>query len=479
MQITDEKTTTRTHRHDVLFAALSCASAMTLIVLGDWTLNIGLHPALAQLVPIAREASSIAKVATFFVVAVMCYMYPKKLQLKALSLAAGCMAVVAAVLLMIGLRIGSPVVLLVGAPILAVARAWACIIVGSALVSLPTSTCMKSVFAAFIATAALRTFVGGSPDGVLSAALLAVMCVGSLTLAIAPARPQFVAAHETGRELSVLSVEQPSSVLPFSHKVFVAIFLFSLAFGYSLTFRSVNGAPAISALSGLLLLLVLTTMLMGKPRFDFDVLYRVAVLMILAGLLISLVPHAPDTFTNVLLSSGSECFQALVWCLLAAIGRQNIYAALSMVAWGQFALQGGVLCGTTLGHVVNSAYAQSPDVLPLITCIIIFVFVAYQIVALAGLSFEATIRGIQPAQSLVVSDRAIEFEHICKEIGNEYDLTQRESEIFLLMAKGRNNRFIQEELCLSHNTVKTHIMHIYAKLGVHSHQELIDLAEHW
>ena len=64
-------------------------------------------------------------------------------------------------------------------------------------------------------------------------------------------------------------------------------------------------------------------------------------------------------------------------------------------------------------------------------------------------------------------------------VGQEHDLTQREGEIFLLMAKGRNNRFIQEELCLSHNTVKTHIMHIYAKLGVHSHQELIDLVEHW
>jgi len=30
---------------------------------------------------------------------------------------------------------------------------------------------------------------------------------------------------------------------------------------------------------------------------------------------------------------------------------------------------------------------------------------------------------------------------------------------------------------LSRNTVKTHVQNIYAKLGVHSQQELIDLVE--
>ncbi|MCR5582478.1 MAG: LuxR family transcriptional regulator, partial [Eggerthellaceae bacterium] len=30
---------------------------------------------------------------------------------------------------------------------------------------------------------------------------------------------------------------------------------------------------------------------------------------------------------------------------------------------------------------------------------------------------------------------------------------------------------------ISRNTAKSHIKHVYSKLGVHSHQELIDLAE--
>ena len=35
----------------------------------------------------------------------------------------------------------------------------------------------------------------------------------------------------------------------------------------------------------------------------------------------------------------------------------------------------------------------------------------------------------------------------------------------------------QETLVVSYNTVKTHVSHVYAKLGVHSQQELIDIVE--
>lgn len=475
---TGEKTSVANGGAGTTGAALCCGVAMALIVLGDWTLNMGLHPAMAQIAPTAREASSAAKMLAFVLVVFICYAKPSKLHSRALSIAAGALAVAAAALLMAGLQLTAPGLLMVGAPLLALARAWACVVVGAALVSLSATSCMRSVFTAFIAVAIARSLLGGF-SGELAAGMLALMCVGSLVAAMGLAAPQFKATREGDYEPSVLAVVQPSSVLPFFHKIFVAILLFSLAFGYSLTFRSTNGMPATSAVAGLLLLLVLAVVLMGKSRYNFDSLYRVAVLMILLGLLVSLIPHAPDTFTNVLLSSGSECFQALVWCLLAAIGRQNVYVAIPMIAWGQCALQGGVLCGTTLGHFVNDAYVRSPDLLPAITSAIVFAFVAYQILALHGFSFDAAIRGIQQPKNVVATDRAVEFEQVCAAVGQKHELTQREGEIFLLMAKGRNNRFIQEELCLSHNTVKTHIMHIYAKLGVHSHQELIDLVEHW
>lgn len=55
-------------------------------------------------------------------------------------------------------------------------------------------------------------------------------------------------------------------------------------------------------------------------------------------------------------------------------------------------------------------------------------------------------------------------------------LTPREAEVFALLAQGRSIPYIRDELIISRETAATHAKHIYAKLGVHSRQELIDLA---
>lgn len=63
----------------------------------------------------------------------------------------------------------------------------------------------------------------------------------------------------------------------------------------------------------------------------------------------------------------------------------------------------------------------------------------------------------------------------CRELAKHYDLTTREEEILLLLALGKKPSAIEEELYVAKSTVKTHIKHIYQKLGIHSRQELFDL----
>ncbi len=69
------------------------------------------------------------------------------------------------------------------------------------------------------------------------------------------------------------------------------------------------------------------------------------------------------------------------------------------------------------------------------------------------------------------------MEDRCQELGREHGLTEREIEIFAMLARGRNGSFVQNHYVVSRNTVKTHVKHIYRKLDVHSQQELIDLVE--
>ena len=45
-----------------------------------------------------------------------------------------------------------------------------------------------------------------------------------------------------------------------------------------------------------------------------------------------------------------------------------------------------------------------------------------------------------------------------------------------LLLAGRSRPFIRDELTVSINTVSSHVRSIFSKCGVHSQQELIDLA---
>jgi ATP/maltotriose-dependent transcriptional regulator MalT len=52
-------------------------------------------------------------------------------------------------------------------------------------------------------------------------------------------------------------------------------------------------------------------------------------------------------------------------------------------------------------------------------------------------------------------------------------LTPREREVLLLIAEGRTNQAIANELFLSIGSVKTHSSHVYGKLGVRGRTEAI------
>ncbi len=58
-----------------------------------------------------------------------------------------------------------------------------------------------------------------------------------------------------------------------------------------------------------------------------------------------------------------------------------------------------------------------------------------------------------------------------------YGLTPRESEVLDLWVKGHDTAFIEEQLCVSKYTVKTHVEHIYEKTGTNSKETLIQRYE--
>lgn len=58
----------------------------------------------------------------------------------------------------------------------------------------------------------------------------------------------------------------------------------------------------------------------------------------------------------------------------------------------------------------------------------------------------------------------LEYQKVCQHYRRT--LTDRENEIMELVSKGLNNEEIGAELCISVNTVRTHIKNIYQKYGL-------------
>ena len=58
-------------------------------------------------------------------------------------------------------------------------------------------------------------------------------------------------------------------------------------------------------------------------------------------------------------------------------------------------------------------------------------------------------------------------------LANRYDLSRRESQVALCCVQGMTNLEIGEQLCISEQTVKFHLRHIFVKYGVKRRAELI------
>lgn len=69
------------------------------------------------------------------------------------------------------------------------------------------------------------------------------------------------------------------------------------------------------------------------------------------------------------------------------------------------------------------------------------------------------------------------IERRCLAVARAYGLSPRETDVLVAYAHGRNVAYLAEHLVLSSNTIRSHSKTLYAKLGVHSKQELIDLVE--
>jgi len=93
-------------------------------------------------------------------------------------------------------------------------------------------------------------------------------------------------------------------------------------------------------------------------------------------------------------------------------------------------------------------------------------------------AIEEVVRGgayITPQLAKGLVDQAL-HERSTAASAFEEPLTEREEEVLSLIAEGLTNKEIAGRMVVSLNTVKTHRLHLYQKLGLHTRSELVAFA---
>lgn len=478
-----------------LLSSRDCLLTMAAIALANLAvllMNRSLFPLFDAVFTYARDISVTCSGLACITVGLVSLVRPAWLHGRALETGALVALLAGAALTAAGLAWSNPAVLVAGAVLFIPARGWALLTANLAAMRLATPQAVACIACGVAAGQLAEIPFRFVLPGWAALAALLVAAAGSLLLSARPA-VQAADAIAQAEPVADTAVTRPASFVSLVSPFYMCLVLVQAAFGFALRFGEVGGSPSFGSLSALFAVALAALVVALRGRFFADAVSDVTMLALVAGFLLVLV----GGFTSVrlatgLLTAGTALFGVLMYTVLVALAGRNRLASLTIMGWGvglsSLATTFGALLGTTANRLDAAGDAHA---LSLLVAAVVFAIVAYILFGLRGFSFKATVEGVEdPAQTaapaIAESGAAAPdlkelseelFANRCSQIAQRYGLTPREGQTFAMLARGRDRAYIEERLGVSRNTVKAHVKHVYAKLGIHSHQELIDLID--
>ena len=445
------------------------------VVLSIRLANTALYPLFDAVFPFARDLNVGTGVLAGLALVAAALHRPGLLHARTLGAGAVTCALAGAALMSVGLVIESPTALCMGAVMRAVGTAWTSLLASMACCTLAHRHVLIGVPTAYLAANALA-WAALQCGGDVCLTLLALCPLLSYLFARTHANPLVEEVRQAPAP-SDARLARPASYLPLTNRMFVCMLLATAAMGFNLRIGPVEGGSTPwAAMPVFAILMFLGWLAERRGVRPYDTAFRIGVTFAVGAFLVlplpSYLPLAQD-----LLTAAGAFFDAVFAVVLIAAATRNRLSAVSVLTWGSLMPTLGSIVGANLGAFVATGIAGEGAFL--ISAAVACALVAYVLIGLSDFSFADTIAGIEPVRPLEVPNvpDARRFENACAHVAQAHGLTPRETEVLTLLARGRNNAFVQEELTLTRNTVKTYIKRIYAKLGIHSQQELIDLVE--
>ena len=456
--------------------ALPCLVLAVLMGATTFFFNGVLDAAQSPVSDDARDWATVSQVLAMVALALVSRSNPRIVRSAWIS--GGCIvaAALGAVLSWLGTSNADAGLLLPGVCLMAPAVSWANVVLVVRCLRLGMRSMMVALGTGSALAVPLSLALSHAGYGPVLAMYLAIVCV-CIAYCTVSTRAEFESFAQA-TPASSAEVTSPRSVLPLTHDLFVYVFLFCLSYGFGLRYEGASGGLLANGLLAAVLLAVALYALTSKPEPRADVLFNVAFILVLAGyLLVLLNDGALLAPASIALTASSEVFVLLMELALAGIAARSCSNALPAIAWGYAAYFAGILAGAQLGIFVTGLPGELDLAARGIVAAVLGAIMVYTLFSFRDFGFDRTIATVEQP----VAPRDVEVRYAdsvarrCEELSAQFGLTERESDVFALLARGNNAAHIQEELSITKNTLKYHVRHIYEKAGVHSQQELIDL----
>lgn len=466
-------------------ACVRAAAGMACQYLAVLLMNQMLFPLFDGVFTYARDISIVFSAACLIGLSVLAMWRPHLVRGRALCVGVGAVAPVAFAGMAAGVVWGQVWLLVVAACAGCFCRSWSAVTVNMSAVSLSGGRVAAVVAVGVLGAYALDAALVWCFGPWVCAALAIVVLPWAMLALCGSSACGLCDVIATSEPAAETSVTRPASFLPLSSTLYVFQFIVFIAFGFALRFGEVDGSPsfntAVTSLGGLALLV---WVFVRRGKVSFDALCNVVVLTLLAGLGLAAAGTYDGTHVaTTVLSVGNALYNAFIACVLVALAARNRVTALSIFGWASGIGGLGTTLGAFMGTTANALLAaDNVGALTLVIVAFLVLFMGYVLFALRNYSFHTEIESVVepapvPAAVEVPMNGEEAFAALCHGISQEHGLTPREEEVFSMLARGRNREYIESALQVSRNTVKAHVKHVYTKLGIHSHQELIDLVE--
>lgn len=191
-------------------------------------------------------------------------------------------------------------------------------------------------------------------------------------------------------------------------------------------------------------------------------------------------------------TAASALIEMLTWVVLVNACRKSSASPVIVFAAGRAFVHVGMLLGEGVGFVCALSGESMLFVVTSVVMVVVATSVLFANGAICGADSMRDSRSADfgtgctggfrgaaaiadaPGRSPGLSEEnvgALSVSPRC--LADAYGLTAREKEVFALWSAGYGSRYIEDKLCISQATVKTHVRHIYDKIGVRSRPELM------